>query len=51
MKYSQGTDVVAKYPNWGQEIDNRREKMMKGELQTKAGLDEAQKAIDTQMAK
>jgi multiple sugar transport system substrate-binding protein len=51
MKYSQGSTVVPKYPNWGQEIDNRREKIFKGELQTKAALDEAQKAIDAQMAK
>ncbi|MCW5852929.1 MAG: ABC transporter substrate-binding protein [Anaerolineae bacterium] len=51
MKYSQGTDVVAKYPGWGQEIDNRREKMMQGQTPMAQGMQEAQAAIDTQMAK
>ncbi len=51
MKYSQGTDVVPKYPGWGQEIDNRREKMLQGTLPIAQGMQEAQAAIDSQMAK
>ncbi len=51
MKYSQGTDVVPKFPNWGQEIDNRRERMFKGQLPIDQALADAQKAIDAQMAK
>ena len=38
----QGTTVVPKYPGWGQEIDNRREKMFKGEQPIAAALQEAQ---------
>jgi multiple sugar transport system substrate-binding protein len=47
MEYSQGTDVVPAYPNWGQEVDQRREAIFKGQSETKAALDEAQQVIDS----
>ena len=47
MEYSQGTDVVPAYPNWGQEVDQRREAIFKGQTETKAALDEAQQVIDS----
>lgn len=50
MKYSQGTTVVPKYANWGQEIDKVREAVFKGETPVKAALDSAQQVIDTQLA-
>lgn len=51
MEYSHGADVVPKYPNWGTEIDQRREAIFKGQTPAKQALDEAQQAIDAQMAK
>ncbi|HEU5086201.1 MAG TPA: ABC transporter substrate-binding protein, partial [Roseiflexaceae bacterium] len=47
MEYSQGTTVVPSYPNWGQEIDQRREAMFKGDQDIQAGLDQAQQVIDS----
>jgi multiple sugar transport system substrate-binding protein len=47
MEYSHGADVVPAYPNWGQEIDQRREAIFKGELQAQPALDEAQQVIDS----
>lgn len=49
MEYSQGTTVVPQYPNWGQEIDKRREAIFKGQTPTKDALDQAQQAIDAEM--
>ncbi len=49
MEYSQGTAVVPSYANWGQEIDQRREGIFKGQTETQAALDEAQQVIDAQV--
>ncbi|MDP9309573.1 MAG: ABC transporter substrate-binding protein [Chloroflexota bacterium] len=51
MDYSQGTEVVPQYPNWGTEIDQRRERILKGEVPAQQALDEAQQAINAQMSK
>jgi multiple sugar transport system substrate-binding protein len=49
MEYSQGTTVVPEYPNWGTEIDQRREAMLRGQVDIQAALDEAQQAIEAQI--
>jgi multiple sugar transport system substrate-binding protein len=49
MEYSHGADVVPAYPNWTQEIEQRREAIFKGETEAKAALDEAQQVIDAQV--
>ncbi len=51
MNYSQGTEVVPEYSNWGTEIDQRREQVLQGAVPVQQALDEAQQAIDAQMAK
>ncbi len=49
MKYSQGTEVVPGYPNWGQEVDKRREAIFQGQVPAKQALDEAQQAIEAEL--
>lgn len=49
MEYSQGTTVVPQYANWGQEIDQRREAIFRGETPAQAALDEAQQSINSQV--
>ena len=49
MDYSHGADVVPQYPNWGTEVDQRREAIFKGQTPTKDALDQAQQAIDAQV--
>jgi multiple sugar transport system substrate-binding protein len=49
MEYSHGADVVPAYPNWGQEVDQRREAIFKGEVEAQPALDEAQQVIDAQV--
>ena len=51
MKTSTGGVFIAKYPNFSEQIDQRLEKFYKGELTSKALLDEAQKAIEETIAK
>ena len=51
MKYSQGREVIPKYPNFGEQVDQRTEKLYKGDLDPKQALADAQQAIDAQMAK
>jgi ABC-type glycerol-3-phosphate transport system substrate-binding protein len=49
MEYSQGTMIVPTYTNWGGEIDQRREAIMKGERSAQEALDEAQQVIDFEL--
>jgi multiple sugar transport system substrate-binding protein len=49
MEYSQGTTVVPEYSNWGTEIDQRREAILKGERPVQEALDEAQQVIDSEL--
>lgn len=49
MNYSQGTEVVPEYANWGTEIDQRREPIYQGTLPVQQALEEAQQAIDAQL--
>jgi multiple sugar transport system substrate-binding protein len=49
MEYSQGTTVVPEYSNWGTEIDQRREAILKGERPAQEALDEAQQVIDSEI--
>lgn len=51
MEYSQGTTVVPEYSNWGTEIDQRREAILKGERPAQEALDEAQQVIDSELGR
>jgi len=53
MKISQplGGPFVKSYANFGQEVDKRQADMWAGKTEIKAALDDAQKAIDAEMAK
>ena len=51
MKNSTGGLFISKYPNYGEQIDQRTEKVWKGELDPKQFLADAQKAIDDTIAK
>jgi multiple sugar transport system substrate-binding protein len=51
MKNSTGGVFVPKYPNFSEQLDQRQEKVWKGEMDPKAFLDEAQKAIEDTIAK
>ena len=51
MKFSTGGNYLKEYPNYGEQIANREEDMWTGKKDIKAALDEAQKAIEDQVAK
>lgn len=51
MEYSQGTTVVPEYANWGTEIDQRREAILKGDRPAQEALDEAQQVIDSELGR
>jgi|GEM_PF-344073 len=51
MEYSQGTTVVPAYANWGTEIDQRREAILKGDRPAQEALDEAQQVIDSELGR
>ncbi len=53
MKVSQplGGPYVPAYANFGEQVDKRQADMLSGKVDIKTGLDQAQQAIDAQMAK
>jgi multiple sugar transport system substrate-binding protein len=53
MNYSTpiGVRFVKEYANWGEQIDKVENDILQGKLDAKAGLDQAQKAIDAEVAK
>lgn len=45
LQVSTGGVYVAKYPNWGEQLDQRYEKVWLGEMTAQEALDEAQQAV------
>ncbi len=51
LSVSTGGVTLTKYTNWGEQIQQRLEKVWTGELTPQAALDEAQKAVQDALAK
>jgi ABC-type glycerol-3-phosphate transport system substrate-binding protein len=51
MEYSQGSTIVPDYVNWGGEIEQRREAILKGDVSAQDALNEAQQFIDSELGR
>jgi multiple sugar transport system substrate-binding protein len=51
MDYSTGGEFVAGYPNYFEQVSQRQENIWKGSTSVQQALDDAQKAIDAQIAR
>jgi multiple sugar transport system substrate-binding protein len=51
MDYSTGGNYLEKYPNWGEQLGQRYEKVWKGELTAEQALQEAQAAVEAEVNK
>ena len=51
MRTTSGSVFVATYPNWYEPLDMRYPAIWSGELSTAAALEEAQRVVDTELAK
>lgn len=49
MDYTETPPFVAAYPNWGEQLKQREEKVWTGELTPQQAVEEAQQAIEQQM--
>ncbi len=51
MEYSTGGNYLEKYPNWGEQLSQRYEKVWRGELSAQQALQEAQAAVEAEINK
>jgi multiple sugar transport system substrate-binding protein len=51
MEYSTGGNYLEKYPNWGEQLGQRYEKVWKGEQTAEQALQEAQAAVEAEVNK
>jgi multiple sugar transport system substrate-binding protein len=49
MSYTTGGNYLPQYPNWGQELGNRYEKVWTGELSPQDALQQAQQAVEAKV--
>jgi multiple sugar transport system substrate-binding protein len=51
MGYTTGGNYLKEYPNWGEQLSQRYEKVWRGELTAEQALNEAQQAIEAEVQK
>jgi ABC-type glycerol-3-phosphate transport system substrate-binding protein len=51
MKYSTGGNYLTKYPNYFEQVNNRLEDVWQDKTDSKAAMDAAQQAIESEMQK